>query len=83
MPSSFLGSGKSALVSIGNLKVVSDLDEVALAGKVSQTIRTCECDDGVEKVVSGSSDYEENRHRKRYLKWGRACAKQAGYSWWK
>ena len=30
-----LGSGKSALVGTGNLKVVSDLDETALAGKVA------------------------------------------------
>ena len=61
MPSPFLGLGKTALVSIGNLKdpVVSDFDEIALVGKVLQVIRTFECDGGVEGGVSSSSDDEK------------------------
>jgi hypothetical protein len=59
MPSPFLGSGKTALVSLGNLKVVLDLDEIALVGKVLQAIRTCECDGGVDGGVSSSSDDEK------------------------
>ena len=59
MPSPFLGSGKTALVSLGNLKVVLDLDEIALVGKVLQAIRMCGCDGGVEGGVSSSSDDEK------------------------
>ena len=59
MPSPFLASGKTALVSLGNLKVVSDFDEIALVGTVLQAIRTCECDGGVEGGVSSSSDDEK------------------------
>ena len=60
-PSPFLGSGKTALASIGNPKdpVVLNFDEMALAGKVLQVMRTCECDGGVEGGVSSSSDDEK------------------------
>lgn len=58
-PCPFLGPGKTAFVSIGNLKVVLDFDEIALVGKVLQAIRTCECDGGVEGGVSSSSDDEK------------------------
>ena len=59
MPSPFLASGKTALVSLGNLKVVLDFDEIALVGTVLQAIRTCECDGGVDGGVSSSSDDEK------------------------
>ena len=59
MPSPFLWSGKSALESFGNLKVVLNFDEIALVGRVLQAIRTCECDGGVEGGVSSSSDDEK------------------------
>jgi hypothetical protein len=57
----FLGSGKPALVNIGNPKglVVLGFDEITLFGKVLQVIRTCECDGGVEGGVSSSSDDEK------------------------
>ena len=58
MPSPILGSGKTALVSLGSLKVVLDFEDIALVGKVLQAIRTCECDGGVEGGVSSSSDDE-------------------------
>ena len=61
MPSPFLWSGKTALVSIGDLEdpVVLDIDEIVLVGKVLQAVRTCECDGGVEGGVSSSSDDEK------------------------
>ena len=60
MPSSFLGSRKTALLRIGNLKgPVVDLYEISLVDKVLQAIRTCECDGGVEGGVSSSSDDEK------------------------
>ena len=59
MPSPFLGSGKTALVNIGNLKGPVVFDEKALVGKELQAIRTCECDGGVEGGVSSSSDDEK------------------------
>ena len=46
------------MVSIGNLKVPVDFEEIALDGKVLQAMRTCECDGGVEGGVSSSSDDE-------------------------
>ena len=59
MPFPFLDSGKTALVSIGNLKLPADFEETALVGKVLQAMRTCECDGGVEGGVSSSSDDEK------------------------
>lgn len=48
MPFPFLDSGKTVLVSFGGLKVPVDFEEIALVGRVSQAMRTCECDGGVE-----------------------------------
>ena len=61
MPSPFLGSGNTTLVNTGDLKgpVVLDFDDIALISKVLRTIRTGECDGGVEGGVSSSSDDEK------------------------
>ena len=56
----FLGSGKLALVNIGNLNdLVLGFDEITLVGKALQAIRACECDGGVEGGVSSSSEESE------------------------
>jgi hypothetical protein len=57
----FLGTGKSALVNIGNPKglLVLGFDEITLVDKALQAMRACECDGGVEGGVSSSSDDEK------------------------
>ena len=57
----FLGSGKLALVIIGNLYdlLVLGFDEITLVGKALQAIRACECGGGVEGGVSSSSEESE------------------------
>ena len=52
----FLGSGKPALVNIGN---PNGFDETTFVGKALQVIRACGCDGGVEGGVSSSSDDEK------------------------
>ena len=56
----FLGSGKPALVNIGNPKdLVLCFEEITLVGEALQAIRACECDGGVEGGVSSSSEESE------------------------
>jgi hypothetical protein len=57
----FLGSGKPALVNIGNPNdlLVLGFDETTFVGKALQAIRACGCDGGVEGGVSSSSDDEK------------------------
>ena len=57
----FLGSGKPALVDIGNPKdlLVVGFDEITLVGEALQAKRACECDGGVEGGVSSSSEESE------------------------
>jgi hypothetical protein len=57
----FLGSGKPALVNIGNPNdlLVLGFDEITLVGKALQAIRACECDGGVEGGVLSSSESEQ------------------------
>ena len=57
----FLGSGKPALVNIGNPNdlLVLGFDEITLVGKALQAMRACECDGGVEGGVSSSSEESE------------------------
>ena len=57
----FLGSGKPALVNIGNPNdlLVLGFGEITVVGKALQAIRACECDGGVKGGVSSSSDDEK------------------------
>ena len=57
----FLGSGKPALVNIGNPNdlLVLGFDEITFVGEALQAIRACECDGGVEGGVSSSSEESE------------------------
>ena len=66
----FLGSGKPALVNIGNPKdlLVLGFDEITLVGEALQAIRACECDGGVEGGVSSSSDDEKESEQEEVSK---------------